>query len=116
MKLRLSIASVLSFVALGLVATGAAGQSQNAAPYILTVALGGDTNLPAAAVQFADSVRRLSSGDVAITYRSVPPGGLTADSERLAIQEVRDGSTPMAWIPTPDVPVLYPRLVVCLQN
>src|SRR6266540_532719 len=99
MKLRL----VSAVAALPLLATLATASEPSASPsplsVVLTVTTGSDLNPTNAGVAFANAVRSLSKGQMTIVFRPTP-GGLTVQSERLAIQEVREGSVPMAWIPT----------------
>ena len=85
----------LAVVAVLLIVTPAAASPPT--PLTLTVAIGSNLDAPPAGVAFAGAVRRLSKGEIVVVFRST---GLTSDSERLAIQQVRAGSAPMAWIPT----------------
>jgi hypothetical protein len=100
MTLRPSLLiAVGALVLFGATATGASGARSALPATVLKVSIGSDLNPPSAGVAFAEAVRRLSHGRLTITFRSVPEG-LTADSELLALREVRTGSTEMGWIPT----------------
>ena len=92
----IAVGAVLLF---GATATGASGARSAPPEVVLNVSIGSDLNPPSAGVAFADAVRRLSNGRLAIAFRSVPEG-LSVDSELLALREVRTGSTEMGWIPT----------------
>src|SRR6266540_1922975 len=102
MELRRSIVpGITALLLLGVAPTsGVVSGDRGTAPLVLTVALGSEINPPAAGVRFADAVRRMSKGKMAIAFRSTTPAGLTVEGERLAIREVREGSAPMAWVPT----------------
>ena len=89
-----------AFLLLGTtVAASAPAASTAALPVVLTAAIGSNSAPTEAGLVFADAVRRLSKGSLVIAFQS-PPGGLTAESESLAIKDVRQGATQMGWIPT----------------
>lgn len=80
-------------------AAGASASSHAAAPTTLTVAIGSDVSPPPAGVMFADEVRRLSGGSMAVAFQSQGET-LTAESEHQAIRDVRSAASDMGWIPT----------------